>query len=482
MRHLPKYLSLSLLLLSQISWAAPTILEVKDKTIEVDGKTKVVYTIEQPNGTWGYVGTKGQDFNVIVKNETDVPTGIHWHGLILPNAMDGVPGVTQAAIPPGGEYHYEYPLVQAGTFWMHSHMGLQIQDLMEAPFIISDPNDPYNKDQQVVILFQDFTFKNPDAVFRDLQSGAAMASMNMHGDMQKMGDMSQNHSSMQNMTMSSSSMSMNESKPDLNDVQYDAFLTNYQTLKDPELIKVQAGKTVRLRFIDGSAGSNYWINLGDLTGTAIAFDGENIKPLTGKTFQLAMGQRIDILVTIPKSGGAFPIFGQVEGLKQQTGLILVTPGASVPTISEMAANTAPALNYQQELLMRSQNPLPQKPIAQVVTLNLSGNMQKYLWMINGQAWPNVTPIKLKEGERVELIFNNESNMAHPMHLHGHIFELVGINNQNIIDGALHDTILVLPHTQVKVILDADYPGKWMLHCHMAYHQEAGMMTVVEISP
>ncbi len=485
MRHSLKYLSLSLLLISQISFAAstPIILEIKDKTINVDGKSKVVYTIEQPDGTWGYYGTKGQDFNVIVKNETDVPTGIHWHGLILPNAMDGVPGVTQAAILPGGEYHYEYPLVQAGTYWMHSHMGLQIQDLMEAPFIISDPNDPYNKDQQVVIMFQDFTFKNPETVFKDLQSGTAMAGMNnMSGDMQNMNAMSQDHSSMQNMNMSSSSMNMDDSKPDLNDVQYDAFLTNYQTLQNPEIVKVQASKTVRLRFIDGSAGSNYWINLGGLTGEAIAFDGENIKPLSGKTFQLALGQRIDILVTIPKSGGAFPILGQVEGLTQQTGLILVTPGATVPKISETAQNAVPALNYQQELKMKSENPLPSKPIQQVVTLNLSGNMQKYIWMINGQAWPNVTPIQLKEGERVEFIFNNESNMAHPMHLHGHFFELVGINQKSITDGALHDTILVLPHTQVKVIFDADYSGKWMLHCHMAYHQEAGMMTIVEINP
>lgn len=463
-RHSLKYLSLSLLIIGKFSFAAtaPTILEVKDKTIEVEGKSKVVYTIEQPDGTWGYYGTKGQDFNVIVKNETNVPTGIHWHGIILPNAMDGVPGVTQAAIPPGGEQHYEYPLVQAGTYWMHSHMGLQIQDLMEAPFIISDPNDPYNKDQQVVIMFQDFTFKNPDAVFKGLQSNTAMEGMD-------------------NMDMGSSAMNMSDSKPDLNDVQYDAFLTNYHTVENPEIVKVQAGKTVRLRFIDGAAGSNFWIHLGSLTGTAIAFDGENIKPFTGKTFQLAIGQRIDILVTIPKSGGAFPILGQIEGLTQQTGLILVTPSTTVPKISETAQNAAPALNYQQVLKMKSENPLAQKPIAKVITLNLSGNMQKYVWMINGQTWPNVTPIQLKEGERIEMIFNNESNMAHPMHLHGHDFEVVSINKQKITDGALHDTLLVLPHTQVTVIFDADYPGKWMLHCHMAYHQEAGMMTIVEIA-
>lgn len=483
MRQVFKYFSLCVFFLVHIAMAAtaPTILEIKNKTIEVDGKSKVVYTIEQPDDTWGYYGTKGQGFNVIVKNETGVPTVIHWHGLILPNSMDGVPGVTQAAaIAPGKQYHYEYKLVQAGTYWMHSHMGLQIQDFMEAPFIISDSNDPYNKDQQVIVMFQDFTFKNPNIIFKGLQSGAAMANMNnMSGDMQNMGDMSQNHSPIQN--MSSNSMNMNHNKPDLNDVQYNAFLTNYKTLKKPEFVKVQVGKTVRLRFINGSAGSNFWINLGKLNGTAIAFDGENINPLMGNTFQLAMGQRIDVLVHIPQSGGAFPILGQVEGTNRQTGLILVTSGAKIPQLSDTAKNNAPALNYQQELAMKSEAPLLEKPIAQVITLNLSGDMQKYLWMINGQSWPKITPIKLKKGERIQLIFNNQSNMAHPMHLHGYLFELIGINQQKIIDGALHDTILVLPHTQVKVIFDANHFGKWMLHCHMAYHQEAGMMTLIEVS-
>ncbi len=454
MRHSCKYYSLALLLLSQLSMATthPVMLEVKNKTIMVDGKSASVYTIEQPDGTWGYVGTEGQDFNVIVKNDTKVATGIHWHGLILPNAMDGVPDVTQPPILPGAQYRYRFKLVQAGTFWMHSHMGLQTQQLMEAPLIINDPNDPYKNNQQVVVMFQDFNFQSPEAALKSLQSGAMKMPMKM--------DMN---------------------KPDLNDVTYDAFLTNYHTLQNPQVVKVQPGTRVRLRFIDGGSGSNFWIHLGQLSGTAIAFDGENIKPLTAPAFQLAMGQRIDILVQIPKAGGAFPILGQVEGTNRQTGLILVTPGAAIPKLSETTAQTAPALNNDQELAMKSLHPLPAKPIDKVVNVVLTGNMQKYIWMINDQAWPKVTPIQLKQGQRVELIFDNRSNMGHPMHLHGSVYELVGINQQVITDGPLHDTIFVLPHTQVKVIFDADHLGKWMLHCHMAYHQESGMMTVVDVT-
>lgn len=447
---------LALTLLTPISFAAvtaPVVLEVKNQTLEINGRPAVVYTIVQPNGTWGYEGTKGQPFNVIVKNDTTVPTVIHWHGLLLPNNQDGVPGVTQAPIPAGGQYRYRFPLVQSGTYWMHSHMGLQSQDLMEAPLIINNPKTRYPDAQSVVVMFQDFNFENPEQVLKGLQSQPAMA---------KMGGMKMNKS------------------PDLNDVHYDAFLTNNHTPAAPEVVTVQPNSTVRLRIIDGAAGSNFWIHLGTLQGQAIAFDGHSIKPLSEKAFQVAMGQRIDILVKIPAQGGAFPILGQVEGTDRQTGLILVTPGAVVPKLSSTTAKIAPALNDQQELVMKSLHPLQPKPIDRVVMLNLSGNMQKYIWLINGQAWPHITPIQLRLGQRVEFIFNNQSGMAHPMHLHGNVFEVVSIDGHAITDGALHDTILVLPHSQVKVIFDAIHPGKWMLHCHTAYHQAAGMMTMVEV--
>ena len=445
------------IIFSKIILAAsvPTVLSIESKVINVNGKNKVVYTIVQPNGVWGYYGVKGESFNVIVKNNTDTATGIHWHGLILPNNQDGVPGVTQSLIPPHGEYHYNYKLVQAGTYWMHSHVGLQAQDLMSAPFIISDPNEPNKSNKDVVVMFQDFTFKNPEQVMADLKKAS-----NSMSDMK----------------------GMNADKPDLNDVEYDAYLTNYHTLAKPQIVTVEPNSVIRLRFINGSAGTNYWINLGGLSGKAIAFDGANIRPMVGSLFQLAMGQRIDVLITVPNAGGAFPIIGQVEGLKKQTGLILKTPNTQIPEVSTINKTAMPALNYKQEYTMQSTNPLIAKPIKKVVQVTLSGNMQKYIWMINGKAWPNTTPINLTRGDRVEIIFNNQSNMAHPMHLHGHIFEIVEIDGHKLTNAALHDTILVLPHSTVKVVFDADQSGKWALHCHMAYHMQAGMFTVVNIKP
>lgn len=505
MRHMFKYLGLATLFVSQISLATttPTILELKTTTVKVDGKTQQVYTIQQPDGTWGYRGTEGQYFDTTVKNEINVPSVIHWHGLILPNNQDGVPIITQPVIPAGGEYHYHYKLIQSGTYFMHSHLGFQHQEFMSAPYIIEDPHDPYKFDQEVIVMFQDFSFTNPKEIFKQLKENYPTPGLTPNKTSMKMDDkrgMSRKMD-MDDMPMAISDDDMQSTdtlntkkkpkngmpmmmngKPDLNDVDYDAFLTNYHTLSDPQIVTVKPGSIVRLRFIDSGAGSNFWIKLGQLSGEAIAFDGRNIKPLPGKTFQIAMAQRIDILVKIPTSGGAFPILGQVEGTKRQTGLILATPGAKIPLLSETAMKPEPPLNYQQELKMKSLDPIPPKPIQQIVTLDLTGTMQGYVWKINGQVWPHIKPIRLKQGERVELVMNNHSNMAHPIHLHGNFFELTSINGKKIVDGPLHDTFLVMPHTQATFILDMQMPGKWLLHCHMLYHMAAGMMTLVIVEP
>ncbi len=419
----------------------PAVLIVKKVTIQVNGKPARVFKIEQPDGTWGYQGVKGQDFNVLVKNETNVPTVIHWHGLIDPNNQDGVPYVTQLPIPPGGQYHYDFKLKQSGTYWMHSHYGFQIQQLLSAPLIITDPQSKYADDQNVVMLLTDFSFKNPKAIFADLKKPVM------------------------------------QTKKDLNDVKYDAFLTNYHDLNQPQIVNVTPGKKIRLRIIDGSAGTNFFIHLGVLKGTLIAVDGEHVKPITGSTFTMAIGQRVDIEVAIPKDTGAYPILAQGEGNTMQTGLIIVTPGAKIPTVSEKAATVAGAITDQQELSLRAAHPLPVKKIERVLTVNMQGNMKKYSWTLNGQAWPNVTPLEVKKGERVEMVFNNETSMSHPMHLHGHVFEVTDINGKRF-QGAMRDTVLVPAHGTVKVIFDADNPGNWMLHCHVLYHEAAGMMTIV----
>ena len=430
---------------------APTILVIKKYPLTVDGRKTIVYRIEQPNGDWGYHGVKGQDFDVIVKNQTNVPTTLHWHGLIVPNNQDGVPYVTQAPIPPGGEYHYHFKLLQSGTYWMHSHFGMQVQQYLSAPLILADPEEK-SDDKEVVLFLADFSRKQPEAILQELKSsGKQMANM----------------------------AQMDRSAPDLNDVHYDAYLTNYHTLNNPEIVRVKPGDTVRLRIIDGAAATNFWINTGILPAQAMAVDGESIQPFSSSLFQLAIGQRIDLKVKIPDRPGAYPILAQGEGTKMQTGLILATAGAKIPKLSEDVLQPAPALNYDQESHLVGVHPLSKRDVQQVLHLSLQGDMVHYVWKINGQVWPKVTPFVIKPNHRIEIIFDNQTNMAHPMHLHGHVFEVTAINGKPIQAGASRDTILVLPHSTVAIQFDANNPGRWMLHCHMLYHQETGMMTLVD---
>lgn len=461
----------------------PTLLIIKKVPLTVDGKTVQVYRIEQPDGTWGYHGVKGQYFDATVKNETDEPTVLHWHGLVVPNDQDGVPYVTQAPIPPGGQYHYHFKLQQAGTYWMHTHYQFQLQQQLSAPFIIEESTQLQNPPQEVVMFLSDFSFKSPEAIFATLRKGMSQPGQTMAHDMSgnmTMHNMPMQSSSNMNMDMSTSanSMAMHHSTgQDLNDVQYDAFLTNYHTLSQPQVIKVQSGKTVRLRIIDGAAASNFFIHLGKLQGKVIAVDGEPVHPITGSIFSLVMGQRLDILITLPKKEGVYPILAQGEGTAMQTGIILATPQAKTIPISEKAQTAAGAIDMQQELQLKPIYPLPVKSVTQTLTVNLEGNMNDYIWKLNGKVWPDYSPLETKKDERVEMVFNNLTDMSHPMHLHGHIFEVTEINGKPI-QGAMRDTVLIPAHGTIKVQFDANNPGNWMIHCHVLYHSEGGMMGIL----
>ncbi len=458
----------------------PLILQVKKRELFVNGKksTFPIFQIAQLNGIQGLSLKKGDRFYVILENHMDQPTGVHWHGILLPNSQDGVPFVTQPAIPPGGKYTYDFPIIQSGTYWMHAHYGLQEQQLVTAPLILHDPNDVNANQQEIVMFLSDFTFQNPLDIFKELRNQGSKVKAPQDSENHQMMHMSAAQESKKMIEMPQNEMKhMNMMKMDLNDVKYDAFLTNWRTLSDPDIIEVTPEKEVRLRIINGSSSTNFFILLGKLKGEAIAIDGADITPFSGTQFELAVAQRIDIRIKIPQGKSVYPILAQGEGLEMQTGLILATPGAQIPALKEKASQAMGAMSYTQEFLLKAKDPLIKKEINRKLTLNLEGNMAKYVWLLNGKAWPYNEPLMVKEGERVEISFVNRTMMAHPMHLHGHYFQITEINGQPL-NGALRDTVLVLPHSTVKVQFDADNPGNWPLHCHNLYHQYAGMMTTL----
>jgi FtsP/CotA-like multicopper oxidase with cupredoxin domain len=445
--HLKFYFFMALCLLYSLLGADETVLRITEKKISVLGKEASVFTIAQPDGTFGIYQSKEKPFDVRLENHLIVPTSIHWHGLILPNKEDGVAFITQFPIYPELAYKYHFPLVQEGTFWMHSHLNLQEQKLLSAPLILYGPEDAKIADQEAVVLLTDFTFKSPAAIFQELKC-----------DQKK-------------------KMSNQMAMQDIVEVDYDAFLANYHILDQPEIIEVTPGSRVRLRMINGSSATNFFLLLGALEGEAIAVDGNRIQSLKGSEFELGIAQRIDILVTIPSQGGSFPILAQGEGTNLQTGIILSTKGSNIPSLSSKTAQKAGALTNAQESRLHALIPLPERPIDKKLTVELGGNMQEYIWTLNGQSWPEVTPLVVEKGQRVEITFVNTTTMSHPMHLHGHTFQVTAINGKPI-KGAMRDTVLVMPKSSLSIQFDADNPGVWPLHCHVLYHLEAGMLTVL----
>ena len=285
-----------------------TPLRAAMRTLEVNGKTATLMGLEQANGKQGLSFVVNQPFDVLLENKLPVPTAIHWHGLHPPNNEDGVPGLTQPVIAPNTSALYNFPVRPAGTHWMHSHQGLQEAFLLSAPLIVHDPSDKVDE-QEIILFLGDFSFTSPSAIYAKLRQPAAKA-MAMGGSM----------------AGGKTAMAMN--KPDANDVDYDAYLINDRTLLDPEVVQVEKNGRVRLRIINGSSGTNFFVNLGDLQGQLIATDGMPVVPVSGSRFPLAIAQRIDVRVQLPGEG-AFPILAYREGATEQAGLILATRGAAI---------------------------------------------------------------------------------------------------------------------------------------------------------
>jgi FtsP/CotA-like multicopper oxidase with cupredoxin domain len=255
-------------------------------------------------------------------------------------------------------------------------------------------------------------------------------------------------------------------------------LANDRTLADPEVISVEPGGTVLLRIINSSSMSAYHLDLGTLSGELIAVDGFRVRPIAGRSFPIAVAQRLDIRLTVPRAPVAHPVLAILEGGRNQTGVILKAGRAPIMRVATMASMASPALNLDLERSLRAVEPLAPRKTDRVHQVTLTGEMAGYVWAINGVAWTkDVPPLALTKGERVELVFENKTPMPHPMHLHGHEFQVVEINGKRF-PGAVRDTVLVPPATRVVVAFDANNPGLWAMHCHLLYHLDAGMFTTL----
>lgn len=422
-------------------------LRVEHRTIEVKGKSASVLGIVQPNGTHGLYTDVETPFLTRVENRLSEQTLVHWHGIKDPFRQDGVPYISAPPIPAGGAVNYNFPLTQTGTYWMHSHDGLQLQRLESAPLIIHDKATRTADVQEVVIMLHDFTFADPRDIFAQLKKG--------HGP---------------NVTARTHKKSAS--------VNYDAFLANDGTLDDPQVVPVAPNGRIRLRIINASASTNYWVHTGSLHGTLIAVDGSPVHPISATTIPLSVAQRADVMVTIPSAGGAFPLIVQAEHKTERTGIILATPKSTIKRIGASAKHKSPKIGFHFERRLAAAHPrgITHPDIRHKVAL--TGDIKTYVWKMRHQAFPHITPVMVKNHATVELMMHNHTAMSHPMHLHGHRFQVVGIDHDRF-SGAVRDTVLVPPHKTVTIAFHADNNGRWAYHCHNLYHQMAGMMTILD---
>jgi FtsP/CotA-like multicopper oxidase with cupredoxin domain len=452
------------------------------RIIEVNGRPAKVFGLSGPDGRPGLRLDPGERFRVDLANEAGTPTIVHWHGQLPPWTQDGFPWPQTPPLANGAVQAYDYAPTP-GTYWMHSHQDMQEQSLMTAPLIIHNTPELREDRQEVVLMLHDFTFRTPEEVLAGLTGTSATTAQAMTQKMEKAPGRTVGsnapHASMSSMATPDTGMSgMDISRPggmhmDLNDVHYDAFLANDRTLADPEVVRVERGGRVRLRVINGASSSQFWIDLGDLVGRVVATDGQPVNPVAGGRFPIAMAQRLDILIDLPEVG-AFPILARLEGDGRQTGIVLATTGARIPRIAE-SAQTTPPVDHSLEARLTAVEPLPARHADVVRTIPLAGGMKPYAWSMNGEYWPQVAPLMLDKGQRVEIDLVNRTMMAHPMHLHGHAFQVIAIDGRPM-QGAVRDTVLVMPMGRVRIAFDANNPGRWPFHCHNLYHQATGMMT------
>ena len=417
------------------------------RNIEVNKRSAKVYGLTNEAGKSGLIFKKGERFKVRLQNNTNESTLVHWHGITPPWKYDGVPNISQPPLDAGKSYDYDFELARTGTNWMHAHT-LQEQSLLAAPLIIQDDTST----QEIVMMLHDFSFKSPEEILAELKSkkmpeGEAMK-MDMH--------------------MSKS------------DIEYDAYLTNDRTLDDPEIVQVEAGSKVRLRVINGATSTNFTISLGEISGELIAVDGIDIIPVKGNNFPISMAQRLDILVSIPNQKKSFPILALREGAVEQTGIILAASGTQIAKIATRSEVTSPTLTLDFEKTLISKEPIanPEKEPDIHAHYNLEGTMIPYSWNLIRLDKDQPNELFVKEGQRVKISFKNASMMSHPIHLHGHHFQVVALDDEPLKDGAVRDTLLLPPHASADIIFDANNKGKWPLHCHHLYHMVSGMMTFV----
>lgn len=556
-------------------------LTIKEEMVNKAGKEVKGMTINGtiPGPTLEF--TEGEYAVIYVKNEMDVETSIHWHGILLPNFFDGVPYLTTPPIKPGTTFKYEFPIRQSGTYWYHSHTMLQEQSGVFGSLLIRPKEKTLEYDHDLVLMLSDWTNENPHSVMRNLKRGNEWYQM-------KKGTATPLNKVIARGALGAQIDFWRQRMggADIADVYYPAFLINgEQSMEYPNF---KPGEKVRLRIINGSASSQFWMTFGGKPPLLVSADGKDVIPVEHTKTFIATAETYDFIITIPQngkvelramvqdgSGTTTAYFGKGETLPAE----VIPKPDKIKMMQQMAKMDmkmgAHALKFQpkkderykmkeeygmqmddmkmddmkgmhmkdgemkmpkdsvmndkmdhskmdhsemdmkkdtmkmdhSEMDMKKDSKVnmdhmhmdgmnmfseynydylksPQKtaydknlPVKEIL-LNLTGNMQRYIWSINGVPLSEADKIEIKGGEVTRMTFNNLTMMHHPMHLHGHFFRVI---NENGDYSPLKHTVNVPPMEQITIEFsgnEGDEYGDWFFHCHILYHMMSGMARVV----
>lgn len=419
----------------------------------------------------------------------DEETSTHWHGLLLPNEMDGVPHVTTPPIEPGKTHTFEFELRHSGTYWYHSHTHLQEQSGVYGSIVVTPrQGEPIRADREQVLLFSDWTNLNPHEVQRMLMRGSDYFGL-MRRNSQSIWGAAQ-----KGMLKDYFSREWSRMMPmDVSDVGYHAFLINGQR---STAILGSPGERVRLRLINASAATYFYLHSSAGPLTLVAADGPPVEPVDVQRLFMAIAETYDVIITIPATGQYELRATTQDGSGHVSAFFgKGTPHPASdpprPNLYQMDEMLNLALEEQEDdpwaslNLPRPGSPyrllkalhdtrLPAKLPRRKITLHLTGDMNRYIWSFDGKTIAQEPYIKIKKGEVIELELINDTMMHHPIHLHGHFFRLLMGQGAR---SPLKHTVDVPPMTTRKVEFEANEDRDWMFHCHILYHMMSGMARV-----
>ena len=487
-------------------------LYISDTTVNYTGRTVNAVAVNGSIPAPALNFTEGDSAEIYVHNTMMMETSIHWHGLILPNQYDGVSYLTTAPIKGGETHFYHFPIVQNGTYWYHSHTMLQQQSGMYGAIIINKRNEAPIK--EYTLLLSDWTNEKPEQVDRSLHNATDWYGIRK-GSSQSYAEAFRNKHFRTKLTNEWKRMTA----MDVSDVYYDRFLSNGKA--EDEVPHFKAGDKVKLRIINGSASTYFWLQYSGSKLTVVANDGKDVEPIEVDRMMIAVSETYDVVITIPDNK-AYEFLATAEDRTRSTSLWLGR-GARVKSdplprlkyfegmkmmndmtkmngemndmgmkmsLQQMDMNTVmyPEITGDEKIkdtpsaskeivtlnyaMLRSlvKTTLPEAPVKEL-HFNLSGNMSRYVWTIDNKTVSETDKILIKKGENVKIIMYNGTMMRHPMHLHGHFFRV--LNGQG--EYAPLKTVLdIMPMETDTLEFAATESGDWFFHCHILYHMMSGM--------